>query len=126
MSIDRRGPRLLSGDETGSVAIEFAMLAPVLMIAILGIIGIATRGVSAASARDIADRAVRCISVAASICRSEENVRQAIAEAAPMAASAVTLSFQTAECGVMTMALERRRIPFLSEFSDAAASRCAG
>ena len=107
MSVDLA--RRLGADARGVGALEFALVSPLLLLFIAGIIELAIWGVGAAAARDLAAQSARCIAVTPDVCASTAATRARLATLAPAVAANAELSFEKSPCGVLTILRYRRQ-----------------
>ena len=126
MSIEMlpRWLRQLATDISGNAAIEFAFVAPLLLLLPMAVLQLTLWGVGAAAARDAADRAARCVMVDPRGCDSEENVRKTVAEETTTMTAKVDLALERADCGVAVVG--RQKDFAFQGMSAVSVRRCAG
>ena len=94
----------LRRDNRGVAALEFALIAPLFLGLVMGTIELARWSWGAAATRDMAARAVRCITVTPARCGSSADVAAVMRTDAPMIAATTRLSFEPGPCGVRVVA----------------------
>ena len=78
-------------DRHGAAAVEFALVAPLLLTMVVGTVERARRAWGTAATRDVTARAARCIAVTPLRCGTRAQISTAMAADAPMIAGAVRL-----------------------------------
>lgn len=114
------------GNRSGAAAVEFALVAPLLLTLLIGTVELSRWAWGAASTRDLAARAARCITVTPARCRSVTATQAEMAAAAPMISRTTRLEFAASACGVRIVArggFPARLTPGLGETTAIA---CAG
>ncbi len=69
----------LGQDRSGAAAVEFALVAPLLVAILVGLVELAAWSWGAAATRDLAARAARCVAVTPERCRSDAAVAALVA-----------------------------------------------
>jgi Flp pilus assembly protein TadG len=95
----------LSQDRAGAAALEFALVAPVFLVLVLGGVETSRWAWGAAATRDLAARAARCIAVTPGLCKSAAATHAQLAAATPLVGNAVSLRAETAACGIRVVAM---------------------
>jgi Flp pilus assembly protein TadG len=69
----------LANDRRGAAAVEFALVAPLLVAILVGLVELAAWSWGAAETRDLVARAARCVAVAPERCRGDAAVAALVA-----------------------------------------------
>lgn len=91
-------------DRRGAAAVEFALVTPVLLALVIGIVELAHWGWGAAATRALAADALRCITVDPERCGSAAATRATMAAQSPAISRTTALDFERAGCGIRVIA----------------------
>lgn len=116
----------LRRDDGGAAALEFAIVAPIFLALVIGMIELARWSWGAAATRDLAARAARCMAVSPARCGSAAGVDAAMRADAPMIAATTVLSFAPGRCGVRVVARGGFPAVLTPGLGPVTAAACAG
>ena len=95
-----KSKRSVESDESGSAAVEFALLLPMFLMVIIGGMGLSMLGYSAAGLQFAAQSAARCASINTTICSSITNTQvYASQRFTNITGKTATLVASTQSCG---------------------------
>lgn len=106
------------GDRKGAAALEFALVAPLLLAMACGTIELSRWAWGAAAVRDAAARGARCIAVTPELCGSEAAVRRAV--------GVDNVQFEATACGVLVVAERRQAAVLTPGLGPVRGTACAG
>jgi Flp pilus assembly protein TadG len=116
----------LAHDRSGAAAVEFALVTPLLLIMVIGIVELSHWAWGAAATRDLAARTARCIAVTPDLCGSVPATRAAMAKAAPMISTTTALDFEKSACGIRVTAHGGFPAQLTPGLDDVVAVACVG
>jgi Flp pilus assembly protein TadG len=112
--------RRLLACRRGAAALEFALVAPLLLTMLAGTVELARWGWGAAALRSAAAEGARCVRVARG-CTSPDAVRALLAEAEPVR----DVSFEKSACGVRITATGGYKAALVPGLAETRAHACA-
>lgn len=110
----------------GATALEFALVAPLLLAMIAGTFELSRWALGGAATRDLAARAARCIAATPARCGSVAATRAAMASEAPVIARTTRLTFRRSPCGVLVVARGGYPALLTPGLGETIAVACAG